>query len=393
VFTRETIQASALSPDGKQFAVAHRCWTLAIHDVTNHTDNVIFEILDSPIRLPTFSPDSSRFAAVVADRVIHIWDTITHNLLRKSQKHSTDIQSLVISPDGTRIIPICCYSPEMTLQIWLITEDLTITLDEHGDAAAFFPDGMRFLTSGHNLRIWDMASTPILVSTLRASMWGSCISISSDGARLFSDDCLWDLVNNRQISSYVRHATKVEFSPDCKLAALCDNIDNIHILDATTGAELYKSHLFVKYCSHLSFSPDSTRLLSLSPDELAQVLDLKSLPTFVGTESQSCIYPPDCMMIQSQSQLQQHNGWYHGASGDRLIWLPHNMRPVWLATGKQLFQSCCLFFGNGNDVMVLDVDDYLEVLPAGVAWSEAGIRYLEYPGLFDALMSTSGYKV
>jgi WD40 repeat protein len=362
--------------------------------VTDSTDNVIFEILDSPIRLPTFSPDGSRFAAVVADRVIHVWDTITRNLLIKSQKHSADIQSLVLSPDGTRIIPIYSDSSEMTVQIWLVPEDLAITLDKHEDtilSAAFFPDGMRFLTSSRQKTwIWDMPSTtPVLVSTLTSDGWSDNISISSNGVRLISHGYLWDLVDGRQITSCTESATSTaEFSPDCRLVALGDN-DGIHIFDATTGAELYKSHLFFNFDNSLSFSLNSTRLLSLSYYSPTQVLNLKGLPTFVGVESPSCVYPPDCMMIQSQ----QHDGWYHGANGARLIWLPHNMRPVWLATGKQPFGSRCLFLGGGSDVAVLDVDDYLEVLPAGVAWREAGVRYLENPKPSDTLMNKSGYKV
>lgn len=86
-------------------------------------------------------------------------------------------------------------------------------------------------------------------------------------------------------------------------------------------------------------------------------------------------------------------GWYQGANGARLIWLPHNMRPVWLATGKKPFGSRRLFLGSGSDVAVLDVDDYLEALPAGVTWREPGIRYLEDTESFDAFMSKSGYKV
>ncbi|KIM86175.1 hypothetical protein PILCRDRAFT_5220 [Piloderma croceum F 1598] len=391
---RETIQGSAISPDGKRLAVAHRCWTLAIHDVTDNTNTVIFEILDSPIRSPTFSPDGIKFAAVVADRVIHIWDTITRNLLNKSQKHSAYIQSLVLSPDGTRIILNCSDSSDMTVQIWLVTEDLTITLDKYKHEyitrlAAFFPDGMRFLTSSkQKIWIWDMPSTtPVLVSTLTADSMS--IYISSDGARLLLDDCLWDLVNDRRITSWTGHAITAKFSPDCKLAAFRDE-NGVHILDATTGAKLYK-HLFVNDIDcRFSFSLDSTRLLSSSSYRPTQVFDLRSLPTSVGTEFPSCVYPPDCMMIQSQSQ--ERDGWYYGPNGGRLIWLPHNMRPVWLATGKQPFGSRRLFLGSGSDVAVLDVDDYLEVLPAGVAWREAGIRYLENPRPFDALMSKSGNK-
>jgi len=93
-----------------------------------------------------------------------------------------------------------------------------------------------------------------------------------------------------------------------------------------------------------------------------------------------------------QSQRQRRDGWYV-ANGMRLIWLPHNMRAVWLALGKQPFGSRRLFLGSGNDVAVLDVDDYLEALPAGVTWREAGVQYLDYSGPSDALMSKSGNKV
>jgi WD40 repeat protein len=360
--------------------------------VTDSTGDVIFEILDSPISLPTFSPDGSRFAAVVADGVIHVWDTITHNLLAKSQKYSADIRSLVLSPNGTRIILICSYSSKMNFQIWLVTEDLAITLDGDGAdfiSAAFFPGGVRYLTSANNICIWDMPSTtPVLTSTLIPDNWSDYASISSDGSRLILDDGLWDLVNGRRITSCTEDATTAEFSPDCKLVVLgC--YDGVHILDATTGAELYKSLFSPR---QLSFSTDSTRLLVVCDDGHAQLLDLKSLPTSVGTEPPSCVYPPDCMMIQSQRQQRRGTGWYE-ANGTRLIWLPPNMRPVWLAQGKQPFGSCCLFLGSGNDVTVLDVNDYLEVLPAGVVWREAGVRYLTDPEPFDTLMSESGNKV
>ena len=310
------MKARAISPDDKRLAVAHRRWTLAIRDVTDCTNTVIFEVLDSPIRLPTFSPDGSRFAAVVADGVIHVWDTITCNLLRKSKKHCAEIESLVLSADGTRIIPKFLVSQTTSNQMWLVEEDLVVTIGNHMIESAEF-----------------------------------------------SGNCL------------------------CKYVAFC--IDNtVHVVNATTGDKLHKLHILSDYRSRLSVSLDSTRLLISSAYVPAQVLDLRSLPTSVGTEFTSCVYPPGCMMIQSQ----KNDGWYYGTNGARLIWLPHNMHPVWLATGKQ-FGSRRLILGSGNDVAVLDVDDYLEALPAGIAWREAGVRYLENPWPFDALMSESRSKV
>jgi hypothetical protein len=102
-----------------------------------------------------------------------------------------------------------------------------------------------------------------------------------------------------------------KLSPDSKLVAICAD-DTLYILDGTTAAKLYKSHNF---SDCLSFSLDSTRLLYTSSYEHARALDLKCLPTSVRTESPSCVYPPDRIMIKSQ----QHDGWYYGRSRTDLV--------------------------------------------------------------------------
>jgi WD40 repeat protein len=391
--------ASAVSPDGTRLAVAHKRWTLTLRDVANGTDKVVFEILDSPMYFPTFSLDGSKFALVVADMSIYIWDTITGHLLGKSQKHQAVIRSLALSPDGAQIVSICGHSSETTVQMWSeVGEDLGIIFDTYKDpptSAAFFPDGARFITKSESgtMRVWDMTpTTPLLVlkSTLPTFI-STNIAISSDGTRLISDSRLWDIINCQVLKSL--NAFVAKFSPDGTRVALTSGND-VQILDAITGAILYQRSGFA-FGRDMSFSLDSTRLLHRNSNGIVCIMDLRHLPTSVNAEVLSCVYPPDCMMIQPS----QHDGWCRATNDARLIWLPQDMQPVWLATGEEPSGSRRLILGSTNGLAILDVEDYLEVPPIGAAWRQGGTRYMhDTPDTrtarqASALMSESGSTV
>jgi hypothetical protein len=115
-------------------------------------------------------------------------------------------------------------------------------------------------------------------------------------------------------------------------------------------------------------------------------LDLRCLPTSVDVEVLSCVYPPDCMMIQPRKD----GGWCRGANGARLMWLPRDMQPAWLAIGKPPLESSRLFIG---DSAILNMDDYLEVPAVGVAWRRGGIRYTHNTQQTSALVRESGSTV
>ncbi|KIM74793.1 hypothetical protein PILCRDRAFT_693732 [Piloderma croceum F 1598] len=293
--------SSAVSPDGIRLAVAHKCWTLTLHDLTDSTDKVIFEILDSPMRLLSFSPDGSKVASVVNDALIYVWDTTGH-LLGQFQKDGAYIRSLALSPDGARIISICGSFSETIVQMWHVGDDSSISFNTYGDppkSAAFFPDGARLITTAASgaIRIWDIRSTTpssVLKSTLPSSLCGTGdLAISSDGTRLILCYFLWDIISCHVLKSF--HAYTAKFSPDGTRAALAIGI-GVEILDANSGATLYQSGVF--RVRSMSFSVDSTQLLYWSYDGIIHVMDLMCLPTSFNIEVLSCVHPPDCMMIQ-----------------------------------------------------------------------------------------------
>jgi WD40 repeat protein len=325
---------------------------------------------------------------VVNNTSIYVWNTTTGHLLGQFQKDGASIRSLALSPDGARIISISF--SETIVQMWHVGDDSGISFDTYSDppeSAAFFPDGVHFITmSDSGAIIWDIRSTTpwgVFKSTLRPCLWGTDIAISSDGTRLISTRYLWNITNCQVLKSF--HDSAAKFSPDGTRAAIALDT-GIQILDASSGATLHQSDAIAS--GGMSFSLDSTQLLHWTYDGIVCVMDLTCLPTSVNTEVLSCVYPPDCMMIQSF----QGGGWYRATNGARLMWLPH---PAWLATGGPSgFRR--LILGSTNGLTILDMDDYLEVPSVGAAWRKGGTRYIQNTHgarQASALMSESGSAV
>jgi len=382
----EETQTSAVSPDGMRLAVAHEIWTLSLH-IPDGTDKIILEAIDRPISLPTFSPDGSKFASVIADTTINVWDTSSGNMSREFRKHGAKITFLAFSPDGTRIIALCDDSSETTIEMWNVDANSVVTFDNYdtAQAAAFFPDGTRLVTTASGaMRMWDITSnTPSLVSTLSDSKRHNHLVISSDGTRLASSGGLWDIVNHQQLVSFRHWVADPMFTSDGKCIAYIDD-KTVHILDAITGTTLHQLTGF----THISIN--STRVLCLSVDGYIRILDTRCLPT---SEFLSCVYSPDRMMVKAR---QWWGGWYLGANDRRLIWLPNDLGNVYLATGTQQSESSRLVFGkNADEVTILDMEDYLEVLPVGAAWRKGGIQYVDSAQAQRAcaLTSESGISV
>lgn len=398
-------QANIVSPDGTRLAVAHTSWTLALRNLTDNTDKVILKNFDRSIHLPTFSPDGSKFASVVAYTVLDVWDTSTGNLLGEYQKHGMKITALAFSLDGTRIIFVHGHSLATTVKMWNVGEEFVTSFDSCAAAqsVAFLPDGTRFITMSKScsVQIWDMTSN---VPSSKFSAVERTVSqrnqfvISPNGTRSILGSHLWDIVNGQQLVSLPIGVSATKFSPDGAHIAYITRTYTfnfwdwrLHILDATTGAELYKSNRFGDLLC-LSFTPDSTRLLCLAEHGAIYTL---CLPSSVDTEVLSCIYRPDRLMIQELSPT-RFSGWYRQANGKRIIWLPDDVGPVWLATAAEPFASPRLVYGQYvNEVTILDMDDYPEVLPGGVVWRKGGIRYVQSTeaGLAGTLASESGLPV
>jgi hypothetical protein len=95
-----------------------------------------------------------------ADDSIILWDAATSQLIRKLQRHSTDVYAVAFSPDGKRLVSS---SGDKTMKVWEVAtgqEILSLSLQPTGGLtwykARFSPDGTRIATlSGQHAMVLD----------------------------------------------------------------------------------------------------------------------------------------------------------------------------------------------------------------------------------------------
>jgi WD40 repeat protein len=194
---------------------------------------------------------------------------------------------------------------------------------------------------------------------------------------LYTPYLLFDLLNQKELVPQANllgdTIDAAVFSPDSSRIA-CDTSTHFVIIDAADGVLL---HHPIRLNSRgvlksLAFSPDSTRLFHMSPEGNIRIFNIKHLPISIDIKIS---YPPDHMVTRT-GYLWGNNedmsiGWYHGENGARLIWLPNDMRHVWLAMHRSLVLE-----QNAREVTILDMTEYLNAVPpARVAWRNGGIRY------------------
>ena len=390
--------SSATPNDRIQKPVICQHLTLTFHNTITGTDTIVCDV-QHHINLLTLSPDGLKVAAVATDGVVYVWDTLTGNSSR-TPLHFGGVESLVFSPDGNQLLIFLALH---SMQMWNICTNSIVGFDDV-DSAAIFPDCSQLLTSSShiNAQIWNISSrSPLLISTSTVAVAKEdedFLAISSDGTRLLSSSGLWDIVNFRfkELASFHAYIHAVKFSPDCKHIVLID--DKLRIFDAATGALLHQmkysdattfsrtivdygsstprlQRLRYKYLSDIrfSFSVDSKCLCVLKGDHLSTI---RGLPTSVNVDSFSCIYPRDCIMMTAHKESLFEDGWYLGVHRIRLIWVPDDVRSVWLETGRQAFRTRHLILGrNVNNITILSMEDYLQGLPIKGAWREGGVRY------------------
>ncbi|MEM8719937.1 MAG: WD40 repeat domain-containing protein [Cyanobacteria bacterium P01_G01_bin.39] len=184
------------------------------------------------IQTVCFSPKESILASAGIDKTIKIWDTVGKGERGKLIGHSSKINSIVISPDGKKLIsadakgvikiwnirtskllksveahllPIRCLSvisnpsqdifasssDDYTIKLWKVTDgSLISTLSGHNDSVnsiAFGTDG-KILVSGSDdqtIKIWDIESSDCL-TTLNNEDSATAIALKPDGEILVS---------------------------------------------------------------------------------------------------------------------------------------------------------------------------------------------------------------
>ena len=258
------------------------------------------------------SPDGS-FAISPSGCTIKVWEMSTGQEIRTLEGHTSSINSLAISLDGSFVIS---GSSDNTVKVWEVSTGQEIrTLEGHissVEGIAISPDG-RFIVSSsrdNTVKIWktDLSEDYSISSFSSAAHSGSVndITVSPDGRHVISassDNTLkiWELSTGRECQTLVGHTSSingVSVSSDNDLIVSGSNDEKVKIWELASGKEIYT----INHRTILVYAQDLTYHLGWILQQ--SVLDLvkkdsidvtKNLSQGISVED--VVISPDCRYI------------------------------------------------------------------------------------------------
>lgn len=265
-----------------------------------------------PVHDLSFSPDGRRLALAQANGPALVTDLSGQRLLQLDHGDSQPVGCVAFSPDGRSLATA---AKDKTLRFWdAITGQETgrITSTTRAGRLFFSPDGTRVVTTGSELRMWDVGTGELLLKRPRASHG---ISFSPDGSQLAT----WDLTFWRGTHVSVLHVTdgnellkfKVEgmagrwrlaFSPDGDRLAVACGRECLFIHDANTGGELLRLDHRTRGVDAVAYSPHGDWLATVNwHDKSARLWDSRTgdelLKITHAKQANSVAFSPDGSLL------------------------------------------------------------------------------------------------
>ena len=287
-----SVQAIALSPDGRYLATASQDYPVRVWEMTNgrevarleHERVVTAVNIDMGV---AFSPDGHYLATASGDHTARVWEaTSGREVMRLT--HQDLVWTVAFSPDGHYLATA---SQDCTARVWEATSGHEVTRLPHERevrVVTFSPDGTFLATASSSIaRVWE-ATRGREVGRLLHDNIVKAVTFSPDGTYLVSASSdhtarVWEPSGYREVAR-ITHPGKVNaaaFSPDgAYLATASADLwfpqDSVaQLWEPATGQELgcmkHEGRIFA-----VVFSPDGQYLATASGDYTARVWEVAS---------------------------------------------------------------------------------------------------------------------
>lgn len=282
-----------------------------------------------------FSPCDQRIATISTDGTARIWDATGGSLICVLAGHDEAVNSAAFFPDGRRIVTA---SGDGTARVWdTRSDDLIAVLMGHDagvTTAAFDRGGGRVVTGARDrtVRIWDIAS-----GSQRAQLEGHSgqirrVAISPDGSWLVSTAIednsarVWNMHSARLVASLGGHRGHVAcfaFSSDGRCLVTGD-YEVARIWDIPAGSVRMTLRGHKLWVTSVSYSPDETRILTVSNDLTARIWDVASgaeVLTFRGHANviAAGTFSPDAARVMTYSHYDPLRVWDAKTGAERFV--------------------------------------------------------------------------
>jgi len=241
---------------------------------------------------PSWSPDSSKVAIVIGNRV-EVIEVATNQLLYILNGHTAPIVSVAWSPTSQTI---ATSSIDQTVKLWnAIDGAITNTLSGHNDgvtAAIWSPDGTRLVSSGEesepSLFVWNSATGTLLSTHSGGTIWDAEFSpdgryfayIAGGNIQILDGDSFVSISRFRESICCSNPMRSMAWSLDSATIVTGSMNGIVTVWDANTAQPLTQfiansyanidalaiDNLAPSWVRDVTFSPDGNTVLAISGD-------------------------------------------------------------------------------------------------------------------------------
>jgi WD40 repeat protein len=276
----------AFSPDGRHLATASGDDTARVWEVTSGREVARMTHKDL-VWAVTFSPDGRYLATASHDRTARVWELPSGREVAR-MTHEDLVWAAVFNPDGRYLGTA---SHDRTARVWEASSGREVARMAHEHevrAITFSPDGTSLATASDGIaRLWEVTSGCEVVRMIHEDLvWA--VAFSPDGTSLISASSdhtarVWGLCGYREVArmTHTGKVSAVAFSPDgihlatASVDLLLSRDNTVQLWQATTGREVvhmtHEGGIFA-----VTFSPEGIYLATASGDRTARVWDAAS---------------------------------------------------------------------------------------------------------------------
>jgi WD40 repeat protein/serine/threonine protein kinase len=298
---KERDQSVVFSPDGKRLASAAK--EVKVWDAQTGQELLTFKGHSGWVSSVVFSPDGTRLASgSYDDGTVKIWDATVSQEARTFSGDTSGFRSVSFSPDGKRLA-------FGTAGTWDDTKEAAVdarvkildaqtgqevmSFKGHSttvNSVAYSPDGTRLASAStdQTVKVWDAQTGRELLTFKGHTAPVICVAFSPDSTRLVScsnlpsnisfgpgakdpgepgEVVVWDANSGQELltlKGHRRFVNSVAFSPDGKRLATLSRDNTVKVWDAQTGREIHTLKVLAAVNGCVAFSPDGRRLVSSS---------------------------------------------------------------------------------------------------------------------------------
>jgi len=304
----DTVVSVAFSRAGRKIVSGATDNTIRVWDAARGTEIILRPDnpqIDDVVAAIAISPEGRFIASGSQDRTpLRVWDATTGALLRCLRGHGTTVTGLAFSPRGDLLASAAGDS----VRLWdARTAHEPRQLQGHQAIylaeIAFSPDGNRFVSTLHDMHVWDVVSGASIWCHRKVDESVELATFSPNGSRVvavtiaierYVDEKgrnghrwnpvdgtvrLWDAATGAELGSFrlpKQRASALALSPDARRVAVALSDHTVRIWDVATGAELHCLSGHEGLIEAVAFSPDGQRVASGARDRTARTWDANS---------------------------------------------------------------------------------------------------------------------